>query len=798
MAPKPQQKNAQSGIIKRIAKAIQGTNDDIYRSTYDSDPINRDSLDNIKNSINSSIKTIMDTGASNSGQPSMSKFYERLAIANPTIGNDADVNRNFESIFTDNEFMSTLTMNYLETRAIRAQDEEIDQIIKYMPKLEEAINTSKDNILSADSFSKDFLNLGDGLNSTGVSSTKMFDNNVDEFKENYELPELIEEIYLDIAKYGEVFMYRVPYDRAIERMLKDKHKYAQNIKLGINEAGAILYNDGVEVLKESFNVQTDKKDEYHINYDINISINKSCVIESFIDDERKNRILSKSIREQSLNEAFNQQYIKEQVLKEATKTNSNTYELDSVYDDNIDNQPLPKHNKFDNTIDSELKLSDDMYATDGFVDYNKSDNQLKQQKVNKMNGCVVRKLERHKVIPININKTCLGYYYFEYGVDEEIFDSASSGNFTGAINTLNGVNASSAMSALNDKNARETVLQKISADIANKIDDRFVNKNQNLKKEIYEILKFNETTGKGKIQNLNITFIPPEDIDHMYFKYNQKTGRGISDLALSLIPAKFWIAIYTTNVLAVLTRGNDKRVYYVKQTVDSNISKSLLKTINEIKKANFGIRQIETVNNMLNITGRFNDYIIPRGNDGQSPIDFEVMQGQQVEIKTELLSILEESAINPTGIPIEILQSRQSADYAIQYTMQNTKFLRFTYNRQGKFQKILEPFLTAVYNYEYMANIKVKVTLPPPLFINMTNTNQLITNSNECADNVTNILMADEQDELVKSKVSKNIKKYYLQSYLNMPIMQDIINKSRQEAAIEAAESDTGEGEQSQ
>ncbi|MDE7458965.1 MAG: hypothetical protein K2M77_08885, partial [Muribaculaceae bacterium] len=76
------------------------------------------------------------------------------------------------------------------------------------------------------------------------------------------------------------------------------------------------------------------------------------------------------------------------------------------------------------------------------------------------------------------------------------------------------------------------------------------------------------------------------------------------------------------------------------------ISKTLLKTINEIKKSNFGIRQVENINSVLNVTGRFNDYIIPRGADGQSPIEFEVMQGQQIEIKTVLLNINQPKVIN--------------------------------------------------------------------------------------------------------------------------------------------------------
>ena len=268
----------------------------------------------------------------------------------------------------------------------------------------------------------------------------------------------------------------------------------------------------------------------------------------------------------------------------------------------------------------------------------------------------------------------------------------------------------------------------------------------------------------------------------MYFELDEDTGRGVSDLNMSLIPAKIWVAITITNALAIMTRGNDKRVYYVRQSVEQNISKTLLKTINEIKKSNFGIRQIENINSVLNITGRFNDYIIPRSADGQSPVDVEVLQGQQIEIKTELLSMLEENAINPTGVPIEIIQSRQSPDYAVQLTMTNSKFLRFIYSRQSRWQNILNDFITAIYDMEYKTTARIKVTLPPPLFINVTNTNQLILNTNDCCENITNIWMAQESNDVVKALFAKKLKIYYLGGYLNSEIINKIEQEARQES----------------
>src|SRR5574344_2696160 len=183
------------------------------------------------------------------------------------------------------------------------------------------------------------------------------------------------------------------------------------------------------------------------------------------------------------------------------------------------------------------------------------------------------------------------------------------------------------------------------------------------------ILKNNENNNISRLNKMKVTFIPPDDMEHVYFKMHDETHRGISDLHKALFPATLYSAMYITNCIWTMTRSQDKRVYYVKQNVDTNISKTLLTTINQIKKGNMNIRQIENINHIMSITGRFNDYVIPRNSSGDSPIDFEVLQGQTVEFKTELMTILEEMAINSTDVPMEIIQMRQSAEFATQLTM---------------------------------------------------------------------------------------------------------------------------------
>ena len=796
------------GLFRRIADRINSNSDELYKSTYYSSTENKDQLTSIKNDINSSIKNIVTNNMDNVGEPNISKLFERLLAKQ----NDKETVAAFEDIFGDNEFVSNLTNSYLDNRWVKAVDFETDEVLRYMPKLQEALNTIRDNVLSADSFNKDYLSLENDI-ATGETKFQ-FDRNIQDLKDKYKLLKLTSDIFDKTSKYGETFVYCVPYKQAIERLMRNKDSYKTiHVKTSGTMESAINITESVSdirmneaftdddisrsrIINESSSIKisdyiSEKDEQFSMNLDISVD---AGIIRSVVESERKSRDKKKFALSESLTEQF--------FAEQATNIlDEDSIDLDvtgrspfaNTFNDELSDAKLPTHHNFDHVLHDDLPLPDDVDpSSDGLIDRDSR----KSERLNDMNGCIVKILKRERITPIILNDVCLGYYYFEYDTQQELFEERFA--TTGIVNTITGLRSNGRSEAFDSQQRREELLRNIASNLADRIDTKFINDNQDLKKEIYYILKYNDqfNTAINGTNNIKVSYISPEDIQHIYFDLNEDTSRGISDLDLALIPAKLWVAIYITNCLAVMTRGNDKRVYYVRQSVETNISKTLLKTINEIKKSNFGIRQIENINSVLNITGRFNDYIIPRSADGQSPIEFEIMQGQNVEIKTELLNLLEESAINITGVPLELIQARMSPDYALQLTMSNSKFLRFVYSRQSRFQELMCTLYSRIYNIEYGTNNKIKLTLPPPLFINVTNTNQLVTNTNDYCDNVTNIVLADEQDETVKQLFAKKFKLYNLGTYANIDVINRLINEAKQEATMKRVSNTNIEGEE--
>lgn len=767
--------------MQNIAQGISGNMDALYRSTYMSTPRQSRDLQDLNDQINANIDNIVSSNMNIIGEPSVTKLYARLSDNKPDGNNIAG---KLESMFDVGIMTEDLYGMFMGNRYLRELDTEIDTVCKYMPKLEEALDVQKDCVLSADHFSKDFLNFTCVGN---INDSSVFAERCKDLKKKYKLPKLIEEIYEDTSKYGEKYIYKVPYKTAIGRLLATKPDTQlvppPSIGGRINES-CISDNNYFRVSMTS--------NSFTIN---DIGSGSKVISESaaYTELDKSNKPVSKSILQNNESFNLNIEICTSNILESAVRDYedmarkrkaSRTSSMKYIYEQQVSINEAKDIEAKGNVDWGENQLDKRMIdANDGLI------TGVHPDPVNvDVYGCVVKKLQRDHIIPIYIEDINMGYYYFEVRTLDDYEGAMGFKNLMGdPLTNLRG--ATNANMNTVDSTRQDETIKYVAAQLSKFIDKKFVNRNQDLAREIYMILKYNDLFNTPSIDMIRITFIPPEDIQHFYFRKDDKTHRGISDLDRSLIPAKIYSSLYISDAIARLTRGQDKRVYYVKQTVDSNIAQTLLNTISQIKQSNFGIRNFQSINNVLNITGRFNDYVIPTNASGDPPIQFEVMPGQDIQTPTELMDSLEEMAINATGIPIEIIQSRQSVDYAMQLTMSSSKVLRWCYKRQEIFQDDLSALITSIYNYEYNETVEIKVTLPPPSFINVTNTNQLVDNTRNFVQSIVEVELANEEDDRLKNKYISALFNHYLGTHLDTSAHNSILERCKIELKKENDES---------
>lgn len=790
--------------IQNIAQGISGTMDSLYRTTYMSSPQQGRDLEDLTAQINDNIDKIVNRNMDTIGMPSVSKLYARAAGTNSMSQNQ--IMADLEKMFNNGIITDDLYGMFMSNRYLKELDNEIDTVCKYMPKLEEALETQKDSVLSADHFSKDFLNLV--YPRTDVDETT-FNERVKDLKKKYQLAKLVEEIYEATSKYGEQFVYRVPYSIAIGRLLATKpdvslvaptrvaNESAEEEKVPQNEIFVLTMDstscsiqsetgivDGFDSKNPSVIVESAKADptipdgkvvtqeskpilSSNERFRIGIEICRSNIIESAVKNYGKAMEQKKKFHEQSMANLHEASiFSKQKQIQKNIEAKGNIH-------------------FGDNPMDSRIIANDGLIAGDApsIVDV-------------KTPGCVVKKLERDQVLPIYIDDMCMGYYYFELRTTDTSESFMGFKNILGDPLTNMRGDSRTPFNTV-DNQRQDDAIRYVAGQLSTFIDKQFVNNNQDLAKEIYMILKYNDLFNTPSIDLIKVTFIPPEDMVHFFFRQDPITHRGISDLDRALIPGKIYSSLYVTSSIGFLTRSNDKRVYYVKQTVDTNIAQTLLTTIAQIKQGNFGIRQFQNINNILNITGRFNDYIIPTNNGGDPPIQFEVMPGQDIQTPTELMESLEEMAVNSTNIPIEVIQARQSVDYAMQLTMSNSRVLRFCYKRQELFEPLLSQLISPIYNYEYDESTEIKITLPPPSFLNVTNTTQLIDNTKNLVQAIVENDLADEQDDTLKQIYTRELFNHYIGTHLDTSAHAAILARAKVLAQVKAKESHSdGSGEE--
>lgn len=755
-------KRTNNSLIKRLSDTVQNNLNYLYQRTYYSQPNNKQDIENIKNKLDASIDNIVSVNRNNTGNGTMSTLYSRIQQV-PQLGGPNDEGaKKLEELINDNRIIESGLMGFVNnTTTIFDYDNKIDTILKYMPKLQEALDTRKDNVLSSDHFTKDFVNI---TSSSINNDSETYAEHIKYIKETYNLLELIDEIYDKTSKYGECFVYKAAYKKAVARLLRNKNNIRADLNIGeqtiLSESG----NLDMEAIPKGLSIEDFKAaglDEVQLEC-------SAGVINSIVESSIRFEKVSSSLNEMSLNyEGTN--FSEETILETASNVR-----------DVVKGQ-------FDRTVRDDLTFDGfDDRGQDGLIDKSnmKSDGKKKGKDDKYINvpGTIIRILERKHVIPIYIEEYCFGYYYIEVeGPYNPVGDYDKMQDPTMSLKGSNSILSTNSM--MDQSQKQDNIIRYLSNQISKFIDAKFINTNQDLRQEIYTILKYNQDNNSNKMNKIRVTFIPPDDMEHVYFKMNKYTHRGISDLDKSMFPATLFSSMYITHTIWNMTRAQDKRVYYVNQNVDTNISKTLLNTINQIKKGNFGIRQIENINHILNITGMFNDYIIPRSPGGQPPIDFEVMQGQSVEYQTELMTMLEEAAVNATEVPMEMIQMRNSVEYATQLTMSSSKFLRKVYNRQSKFQKPITRLIDTIYNNEFDDNITLSLVLPPPMFLNITNTNQMMTNVNEYSQSVAQLILDPDEEEPVKNEVIREINKFNLGSYINIIELEDIAHRAKQRMA---------------
>lgn len=587
-----------STAINKRLDLLDKKMDGLYKDIYISRPDNRYNLDSMIDSLDDVLDKLQGSDSTVAG---MSELLRR--VDNNNGSNTENMVNSVRELFEDQNIVGSLMMNDSVHNFIAAQNHNFDLICKYLPRLQDALEIKRDNVLCSDNFSKSFIN-PKGHRSSKEESLK-FAVNCDKLEDEYDLAEFFDKTYMNTSKYGEDFIYVVPYNVAFERLFRKA-----NLRMNSARVGSVTLFEGYSesvCVKEGFQTSKD-----YISY---LDSVKSEVV---IDEVTKNMPqlgqikLSFNPTNSITNIVGEHVIVREQADVEKFRSLSNIHE--SMIMESGEVLDEAKTEKMDSLFNSVKKRNSKLgnpYTNDGLITDKSLDRDPDKLDKNFL-GAVLERIPRENILPVYIGKKCVGYYYFEFAEDP------TACGYCGGHHNPPMIGNASKMEYNMSEQQNELAMRYISARISQSIDAKFINANKDLKEEIYEILRYNEKFDMSRSNNIGVTFIPAEDMIHCYFEIDDTSHRGISDLARAVTPAMLYILLYLTDIIGKITRSTDKRVYYVKQNVETNVARTMMNVVQQIKKSNMGIREIQSMNNILNIVGKYNDLIIPLGPSGEA------------------------------------------------------------------------------------------------------------------------------------------------------------------------------------
>lgn len=724
MAKKKEKSTLNQGRIEKIKSMIQTQINSLYTNTYMSPKqLNNDS-ENIKNSINDTLEKILKNNEDEIGNNTYALF-QRLKDTK-SKGETGLLDENIADLFDNTELKDALVPSLVENKLLKQYDEDIDTLCKFMPLMKDALDVLSNHVLCGDRFTKKYMTITNKI-TTNEDEISLFNSKMDSIMKRYNVEDTFKKYYNRASKYGEEYIYITTYKETFAKLLNKKAKIAP-----VHEE-YVGIKDYVNSLNESVNISDE---------DLN-SENNMIKVNLY------NGIIPTAIKEeQQINS-----------IHEASKLKFDNIIQDDLQFDGPDVDDISSAKKFKST------------SADGLIDTSVKEDDIK------INGAIVRRLPRENVIPVYIGDLCMGYYYIEcIGTTvDEVFN-----NNVGTKNTLGFFNKTgkSIFDTIKTSNQNDAI-SVLSSRISSIIDTKFINNNQDLKKEIYMILQHNDIFNKSNIE-INVSFIQPNQMVPMMFNEDDETHRGLSDLDEGALMGKLCASIRATSTIGILTRSFDKRIYYVKQQIDSNISQVLLNTINQLKKSNYGTREIANLKNTLNMTGRYNDLLVPVGASGDYPIQFEVLPGQEIDPKEEFCSNLEQQAVN-TIAPYEYVQAESQVDFATRLTMTNIKFFNKILDRQQVVEKFASQMLQKIWDAENPTEKAIiDVKLNTPLYLSIVNNSEMYSYITQHA---TNIVENDiiEDDDVLRRIYKKNIIRNLAGAQLDRDMLDRVLKESKME-----------------
>lgn len=624
------------------------------------------------------------------------------------INQKATINKFKEKLTGDQNI--GLFQSYLKANDSRINKfEDLKLITAVMPQLRQAKTAIINSILSPDDFTKQIA-LNFDLNGKSLADEDPLKfSNIQKILKKHKFTKLMKSVVDNTITLGTYYVAVIPYNKLYKDLLKQKEKYT------------------VKTNNDNTYRRTDIK-EMKNRLNSNKILKESVMSIDELAEEINNVYRNSEIYNDSSNLLSEDVMLAE--LKKAKITSSEENISSTEFIDNIEKE-LNKNS----AVNSEFN--------DGFISDDKNDL--------KISGCKIKKLDPRRVLELSIDEdNCMGYLYIENAESAKAIRDFRKFNFNADINNTR----------------RENVIDNIYTEIGNmlmqKLDKKFIEKHANIKERLYDILKYADVNKDSKIK---VSYLSTDEV--VKFEIND----GESVFEPSLFFSRLYMMVLLSTITAKVVRSSDIRAYYVDVDADGGMNNMVYNAIDTLQSTNHSILSANHISKIISTFTAFDDLIIPRADGEKNTIDFDIISGQQVDLSTDLLELLEQICVNSTGVPLQLLQSSNDVDFARTYTMLNISFMKNILDRQMDINPSITELVTKILKCEMIDDENLnnllnslECYLQSPMNLLLTNILDQINNAKDVAQGLAEVVVGTGDDasnsELMDRFILAIVKKY--------------------------------------
>lgn len=299
-------------------------------------------------------------------------------------------------------------------------------------------------------------------------------------------------------------------------------------------------------------------------------------------------------------------------------------------------------------------------------------------------GSSVRRLDPRRVVKLNVGDQCFGYFYMDGPVSATMarrpranvkgYEANLIPSGTPATNALPGSmrNIDLDTSVGDMAKDKETMVADAALRaIGKRIGAKFLEKNVEFREIVLALLDARSRDRSGRRDTAKVVYLAPDEVIH--FRPDSEGEYGTSLLFPALFMGKLFLANLTNTIMLKLTRGPDKRVYYVDVGMENDLEATVNAFMNEVKSKEIRFDQLGNIGNIFRNVGVFNDIFVPM-TDGQRPVDMETISGMDVQMDGDFMEFLRKSISSAIGVPANLSQYSEEVEFARQLSMQNGRF----------------------------------------------------------------------------------------------------------------------------